>query len=284
MGVPAAAEPQSRTNGPAADMSDILRLTDVTLDYKTARGPFTALENFSVHVAEGEFVSVLGPSGCGKSTLLKIVAGLLPVTRGEVVLAGQKVSGPRPDIGIVFQNATLLPWKNVLDNVLVPVRALKLPLPQYRDRAMELLRLVGLADFARSYPYELSGGMQQRVGIARGLVHDPKLILMDEPFSALDAMSREFMMQELQNIWRGAGKSVLFITHSIPEAVFLSDRVVTLSGRPGHVIDSREIPLHRPRKLETMADSVFGEYTAGIRSLFNSTSVLQIPTKKSSHE
>lgn len=259
---------------------DILRMEDVTLEYRTANGAITALKDFSVTVAQGEFVSILGPSGCGKSTLLKIIAGLLPATRGQVTLAGKAVTGPRHDVGVVFQQATLLPWKTVLDNVLVPVRALKLPMAQYRSRAQALLELVGLGDFMNNYPYELSGGMQQRVGIARGLVHDPQILLMDEPFAALDAMSREFMMQELQNIWRDTGKSVLFITHSIPEAVFLSDRVVTLSGRPGRVIDSRPIALERPRSLDIMADAEFGRYASGIRALFDRSAVLQTGKEK----
>ena len=212
---------------------------------------------------------MLGPSGCGKSTLLKIVAGLLRPTSGSVTLMRQEIRGPRRDVGMVFQQPTLLPWQTVLDNVLLPVRTLGLDAASGRARALALLELVGLADFAGHYPFELSGGMQQRVGIARGLVHEPNLLLMDEPFAALDAMSREFMMGELQRIWMAAGKSVVFITHSIPEAVFLSDRVVVLSRRPGRVIREMAIDLPRPRTLETMAMPEFAKYTHELRALFS---------------
>jgi NitT/TauT family transport system ATP-binding protein len=193
-----------------------LRVVDVDLVYETSRGPLRALEHLSFAIRPGEFVCVVGPSGCGKSTLLKLVSGLLPPSGGEVLLGGQPVRKPRPDVGIVFQQATLLPWKTVYENVMVPVRALGRRPEDYRDKAEELLRLVGLQDFRNHYPRELSGGMQQRVAVARGLVHDPALLLMDEPFAALDAMTRESMMAELQRIWMSTGKSVLFSTHSIP--------------------------------------------------------------------
>jgi NitT/TauT family transport system ATP-binding protein len=246
----------------------MLLIESLDLTYRSSRGAVRALENLSLKIAQGEFVSVLGPSGCGKSTLLHILSGLLPPTAGRVVIAGRPVVAPRQDVGIVFQQATLLPWKNVLNNVLVPIRTMRRPIEPYRRRAQELLTLVGLEDFAEHYPYELSGGMQQRVAIARGLVHDPDILLMDEPFAALDAMTRDFMMEELQRIWLRTGKSVLFITHSIPEAVFLSDRVVTLSARPGRVIDDLPIDLGRPRTLDTMSQPKFGGYCAHLRALF----------------
>ena len=245
-----------------------LRIDGVRLVYETSRGPLTALDGLSFDLAKGEFVSVLGPSGCGKSTLLKLVSGLIRPTAGRITLAGAEVVGPRPDVGIVFQQPTLLPWRNVLNNVLVPIRAMGRRVQDYRGRAEALLELVGLSAFARHYPHELSGGMQQRVGIARGLIHDPELMLMDEPFAALDAMTRETMSDELQRIWMSANKSVLFITHSIPEAVFLSDRIVVMGPRPGRVIETVEVELPRPRTIETMGNPHFVELSNHLRDLF----------------
>ncbi len=259
-----------QSEGHSASSNPVLSINQMNLIYSSTRGPITAVRDLSFSIRKGEFVSILGPSGCGKSTLLKIVSGLLRPTSGNVVLADVEVKEPRPDIGIVFQQPTLLPWKTVVENVLVPIRAMRMPVSEYKDRAHDLLRLVGLGDFVNHYPYELSGGMQQRVGIARGLIHDPAMLLMDEPFAALDAMSREFMMDELQQIWMTTGKSVLFITHSIPEAVYLSDRVLTLSPRPGRVIDDLKIDLPRLRNVETMGQSLFGEYATHLRALFKS--------------
>jgi NitT/TauT family transport system ATP-binding protein len=246
-----------------------LAITDLSVVYASRQGNLKALDRLSLSVADGEFVAVLGPSGSGKSTLLKIVSGLLQPSSGSVVLGGKPVTGPRPDVGIVFQQPTLLPWKTVLDNVLVPIRALGRPAAGYREKAMDLLRLTGLEKFAKHYPNELSGGMQQRVGVARGLVHDPALLLMDEPFAALDAMTREHMTAELQSIWMKTGKSVVFITHSIPEAVFLADRVAVLSERPGRLLETVTIDLPRPRRAQTLADPRFGALCAHLRSHFN---------------
>jgi NitT/TauT family transport system ATP-binding protein len=253
----------------------MLSINQMNLVYNSSRGPVTAIRDLSFSIRKGEFVSILGPSGCGKSTLLRIVSGLLRPTSGKVIVADAEVKSPRPDIGIVFQQPTLLPWKTVLENVLVPIRAMRMPAAHYKDRAHDLLRLVGLGDFVNHYPYELSGGMQQRVGIARGLIHDPAILLMDEPFAALDAMSREFMMDELQRIWMTTGKSVLFITHSIPEAVYLSDRVLTLSPRPGRVVDDLQIDLPRERNVATMGQPTFGEYATHLRALFQSNTNTQ---------
>ncbi len=246
----------------------LFRAESLAVTYSSSRGPVKALEGMDATLGQGEFLSVLGPSGCGKSTLLKVVAGLLKPSAGSVMLGGAPITGPRPDVGIVFQQPTLLPWQNALDNVLLPVRTLGLDLQAGREKAAALMRLVGLEKFSAHYPSELSGGMQQRVGIARSLVHDPALLLMDEPFAALDAMTREHMMMELQRIWMAAGKSVLFITHSIPEAVFLSDRIAVLSERPGRTIRELEIDLPRPRTLDTMADRRFADYCNELRSLF----------------
>jgi NitT/TauT family transport system ATP-binding protein len=247
-----------------------LEVDRLSLVYPTSRGPLEALRELSFGLAPGEFVSLLGPSGCGKSTLLKLVTGLLRPSSGRISLAGAEVKGPRPDVGIVFQQATLLPWKRVIDNVLVPIRARGLDVSSYRAKAEALLEMVGLPAFGSHYPHELSGGMQQRVGIARALLHDPQLLLMDEPFAALDAMTRESMMDELLRIWSGSGKTVLFITHSIPEAVYLSDRVLVMGPRPGTIVEDITIDLPRPRNLATMADPLFGEYSNRLRTLFRS--------------
>ena len=253
----------------SAGSAPLFRADNLAVTYASSRGPVKALEGLSATLGQGEFLSVLGPSGCGKSTLLKVVAGLLKPSAGSVTLRGAPITGPRPDVGIVFQQPTLLPWQTALDNVLLPVRTMGLDLQAGREKAAELLRLVGLEKFSAHYPNELSGGMQQRVGIARGLVHDPALLLMDEPFAALDAMTREHMMMELQRIWITAGKSVLFITHSIPEAVFLSDRIAVLSARPGRTIREVEIDLPRPRTLATMAEKRFAEHCNELRALFS---------------
>jgi NitT/TauT family transport system ATP-binding protein len=246
-----------------------LSLRNVSLVYQTDRGLIAALKDLTFEVEPGEFVSILGPSGCGKSTVMKILSGLLRPSSGVASVAGAEVTGPRADVGVVFQQPTLLPWKNNLENVLVPIRAQRLPIESNRKKALDLLDLVGLGDFCFHYPQDLSGGMQQRVGIARGLVTDPKVLLMDEPFAALDAMSRENMMAELQRIWTATGKSILFITHSIPEAVFLSDRVITFSERPGKVIDEIKIDLPRDRDISTMSLPEFNRYCFHLRSLFN---------------
>ena len=245
-----------------------LSIESLRVTYATARGHLTALENLSLTVRDGEFVAVLGPSGCGKSTLLNIASGLLSPTRGTVQIQGQPVNGPRQDVGIVFQQPTLLPWKNVLENILVPIQAMGLSKTDAIDRARDLVRLVRLEGFEHHYPHELSGGMQQRVGIARGFMHDPQLLLMDEPFAALDAMTREHMTDELQALWMSSAKSVLFITHSIPESVYLADRVVVLSERPGTVVDVIEVPLPRPRSLETLTSPPFNEICDRLRRFF----------------
>ncbi len=245
-----------------------LVINELSVVYAGSRGALMAIDRLSLSVAAGEFVAVLGPSGCGKSTLLKVVSGLLAPSGGSVDLAGRPVSGPRPDVGIVFQQPTLLPWKTVRENILVPIRALRRPVADYAAVVERLLALVGLADFANHYPYELSGGMQQRVGVARGLVHDPHLLLMDEPLAALDAMTREHMMAELQALWMETRKSVLFITHSIPEAVFLADRVIVLSSRPARTLEEIRIDLPRPRAIDTMALPAFAELCNRLRRLF----------------
>ena len=228
-----------------------------------------ALGGVSLDVADGEFITIVGQSGCGKTTFLKILAGLLPRSAGSVTLRGKPVDRPSRDIGIVFQDPVLLPWRTVFDNVMLPVQVLGLDRTTSRARAARLIDLVGLDGFADKYPHELSGGMRQRVALARALVHDPSLLLMDEPFGALDAMTREFMNLELLRIWREAGKTVVFITHSIAEAVFLADRVVVMSARPGRIVEVVEVELPRPRDLDMMASDDFGVYARKIRHLFD---------------
>ena len=243
----------------------ILAADGLSLVYPTRRGAITALEDLALSIGRGEFYSLIGPSGCGKSSLLKVAAGLLPQTAGTITLGGTPVTGPRREVGVVFQRPTLFLWKTVMDNVLLPAETLGLDMAAAKARAAELVNLVGLEKFAGNYPSELSGGMQQRVGIARALVHDPEVLLMDEPFAALDALTREHMMIELQDIWMTTGKSVLFITHSIPEAVFLSDRVAVMSARPGRIIREHHVALGRPRDLSTMGDAGFNDLCGELR-------------------
>jgi NitT/TauT family transport system ATP-binding protein len=224
-----------------------------------------ALSNIDFSIADGEFVSIVGPSGCGKSTLLRILAGLMPPTQGEAALNGSAISGPRRDIGVVFQSPVLFPWRTVLANAKLPVDVQGLDKAAMHTRAQDLLKLVGLEGFEGRYPRELSGGMQQRVSLVRALIHDPALLLMDEPFGALDAMTRETMHIELQRIWMESRKTVVFITHSIAEAVFLSDRVLVMTPRPGKVAEILKVDLPRPRSLDIVNTETFGAYVRHIR-------------------
>ncbi|MDB5589584.1 ABC transporter ATP-binding protein [Enterovirga sp.] len=228
----------------------LVKITNVEKTYAGRQGPVRAVASASLEVGRGEFVSLLGPSGCGKSTLLMMIAGLETPTSGSILLDGTPVTGPRRDIGIIFQDATLLPWKSALENVLFPVRILKLPLREHRERALDLLAMVGLQGFENKKPSELSGGMRQRVAICRALIHDPSILLMDEPFSALDAITRDQMNAALADIMEKTGKTVVFVTHSIREAAFLSDRVVVMGGRPSQVILDLPMPFPRPRRFD----------------------------------
>ncbi len=224
-----------------------------------------AIRDVSFHVAPGEFLTVLGPSGCGKSTLLMLIAGLLSPSRGEVTVEGARVDGPRPDVGIVFQSPTLLPWRTVLGNVLIPIEMLHRPRRAWEGRARELLAMARLDEFARALPHELSGGMKQRVAICRALIHDPQLLLMDEPFSALDAFTRDQMGQELLRIWERFRKTVVFVTHSIREAAFLSDRVLVMSSRPATIAFETAIELPRPRAIDLQESGEFNRYVGLLR-------------------
>ena len=232
-------------------------------------GEVVALEGVDLAVQPGEFLSVVGPSGCGKSTLLKLLAGLIAASDGEARLFGQPIVGPRKDIGVVFQSPTLLEWRTVLSNTMLPIEVLGLDREAGQRRARALLRMTGLAGFEMKYPGELSGGMQQRVSISRALVHDPALLLMDEPFGALDALTRETMNMELQRIWQESRKTVLLITHSISEAVFLSGRVAVMSPRPGRLLEILPIDLPRPRSLDMMGSVAFGRLVNDIRSVLD---------------
>jgi len=232
-------------------------------------GDVIALRDVGFDVRQGEFVTVVGPSGCGKSTLLRILAGLERATSGAVMLGGKAVTGPSRDIGVVFQAPVLLPWRTVLQNVLVPAQIQGRDIKVATERAMHYLTLVGLEKFATKYPGELSGGMQQRVGIARAFVNDPMLLLMDEPFGALDAMTRETMNLELHKLKERTGATIMLVTHSIPEAVFLGDRVVVMSPRPGRVTQIIDVDLPRPRSLDMINTDRFGTYVSGIRANLN---------------
>src|SRR6266403_2543989 len=248
---------------------EVIAVKELSKRYSSRDGSVHALQEINFKVSEGEFIAVVGPSGCGKSTLLKILAGILPPSKGEARLRGTPITGPRRDIGVVFQSPVLFPWRSVLDNVLLPVDVQRLGRDRHLKVALDLLSLVGLEGFERRYPWELSGGMQQRVAITRALIHDPAMLLMDEPFGALDAMTREQMNLELQRIWLERRKTVIFITHSIPEAVFLADRVLVMTPRPGRLLDDIRVALPRPRPLDVMNTPEFGAHVRHIRNLFN---------------
>jgi NitT/TauT family transport system ATP-binding protein len=255
----------------------LLRLAQLGMRYASRKtGTTQALVGVDLDIARGEFVALVGPSGCGKTTLLKILAGLVPGFEGQALLAGQPIVKPSMDVGVVFQEPTLLPWRTVLDNILLPVELVQLDRRVYTERAQALMQTVGLGGFEHCYPKELSGGMRQRAGICRALVRDPQLLLMDEPFGALDAMTREFMNVELQRIWLGDGarKTIVFVTHSIPEAVFLADRVVVMSARPGRIAEVVPVHLPRPRRFADMADAQAGHLLAHIRHHFSPGGVL----------
>lgn len=245
-----------------------IRFAGIEQAFPTDAGMLRALGGVDMAIGRHEFVAVLGPSGCGKSTLLRLAAGLLRPTAGTVEVFGRQVAEPRDDIGIVFQKPTLLPWATAEDNVVFPARhKTGRAGPGDRERARSLLSRVGLAGFEKRLPAELSGGMQQRVGIARALFMDPDILLMDEPFSALDALTREEMGFELLRIWETQPKTVLFITHSIGEAVLLADRVVVLSERPGRVVEDLTIDLPRPRGIDTSNQKALHDHVGYLRTL-----------------
>jgi len=234
-----------------------------------------AIEDASLSIAPGEFVSVLGPSGCGKSTLLRCIAGLESPSGGSITVNGAPVSGPPEGLGMVFQRDALLDWRNVADNLMLPIDFRHGDRAAVRERAAALLALTGLQGFENAYPAQLSGGMRQRVAICRALVDDPVLLLMDEPFGALDALTRDQMNIELQRMWLAEHKTVLFVTHSISEAIFLGDRVVVFTPRPGRIADVIGVELPRPRRLAVRASERFNGYASRIRTLFEGMGLLK---------
>jgi NitT/TauT family transport system ATP-binding protein len=250
-------------------MTPKLEAQDVRLDYIQPRtnSRLRALDGVELKVMDGEFVSIVGPSGCGKTTFLSVVDGLIRASAGRVLVDGRVVTKPGPDRAVVFQDASLLPWRTVLGNVRYGLECLNIGARESKARAAHFIEMVGLSGFEDHYPYELSGGMQQRVNLARALVVDPKILLMDEPFASLDAQTREVMQEELLQIWVKARKTVLFVTHQIDEAIYLSDRVVVFSGRPGKVKASIPVPIERPRRLAVKREPRFHAVEDGIWSL-----------------
>jgi NitT/TauT family transport system ATP-binding protein len=250
--------------GPA--QRDVAMVVDhATKYYKTRTGAVHALEDLSLEIGEGEFVCILGPSGCGKSTLLWAMSGLHDLTTGRIVLNGTPIVGPRPEIGMIFQEANLLPWRNLEQNIRFPFEIKKLDVKPYRERIDGLIAEVGLSGFEKKFPRELSGGMQQRASIVRCLSFDPSVILMDEPFGALDAFTRDEMNLLIQKIWMETGKTIVFVTHNVTEAIFLADRVVVLTPRPGRLAHIFPIDLPRPRTIEQTFSSGFIETVLEIK-------------------
>jgi len=246
-------------------MDKILIAEAISVTYPNQNGGLRALEDVSFDVAPQEFVCLVGPSGCGKSTLLRTLAGLQPPTSGRVIFEGEPLVAPRRRIGFVFQKANLMPWRTALENVLLPLQLAGADPAEARERALKLIDLVGLSGFENSRPRDLSGGMEQRVAIARALVHEPDMLLLDEPFGALDALTRERMGSELLRIWEARQKPVVMVTHSIPEAILLADRVLVMSRRPGRVRAALRVPLPRPRAPAMVYEEAFGELAAQIR-------------------
>ena len=266
--------PAGGGQAPAAHGRPYVELAGVAKTYGRGERETHAIERFDLAIHEGEFLTIVGPSGCGKSTLLRIVAGLHLASAGDVRVDGRIVDRPQTNLGIVFQSPVLLDWRTALDNVLVQVELRGFDPRAYKDRALRMLEQVGLKDFADRYPFELSGGMRQRVAIARALIHDAPLLLMDEPFGALDALTREQMRLDLEALWLATRKTVLFITHSIDEAVLLADRVVVMSPRPGKIECVMDIALSRPRGLEARRAAAFVEATERITEIFLARGVL----------
>jgi NitT/TauT family transport system ATP-binding protein len=253
-----------------------VNIQGVSKSYRTLRGEdVQALDTVDLAIEPGEFIAIVGPSGCGKSTLMMLISGLIPVTTGTILVGDAPVNGPITSAGIVFQRDLLLDWRTVLDNVLLPVEIRKLDPASHLQKAKDLLASVGLSEFEDRYPAELSGGMRQRVSICRALVQDPDLLLMDEPFGALDALTREQMNQDLQRVWLRSRNTVVFITHSIDEAVYLADRVIVMSSRPGRIADIVNVDLPRPRRSQIRSDKRFIDHVEHIRQHFMALGILK---------
>lgn len=251
-------------------------VSGVSMLYEVRNGDdVLALDNVSLDIEPGSFVAVVGPSGCGKSTLLALLAGLLPPTSGRLTIDGDDIVKPHPKVGVVFQSDLLLYWRDILGNILLPIEIKDMDADGYKEAARELLSQVGLEGFGDKYPYELSGGMRQRVAICRALIQEPGLLLMDEPFGALDALTREQMIMDLQTMWLRVRNTVLFITHGIDEAVFLADRVIVMSPRPGRIDLDLKIDLPRPRRWSGIhEDPKFNQYIRQVREMFEAKGVL----------
>jgi NitT/TauT family transport system ATP-binding protein len=244
----------------AAAGPEVVAARAVSKAFGAGAAAFTALDDISLSVHEGQFISIVGPSGCGKSTLLQIIAGLSAATGGEVLIDGERVSGPRPDkIGVVFQEPLLLPWKSAAENIEFPLALRHEPAAQRHARSQALLELVGLHDSAHLYPHQLSGGMKQRVAIARGLVRNPRMLLMDEPFAALDEQTRTRMWSELLQIWARSRTTILFVTHSLIEAIYLADAVLVMGTRPGRIVERLDVDLPRPRTPDMVGSELLGQ-------------------------
>jgi NitT/TauT family transport system ATP-binding protein len=250
-----------------------IRLQNVGKTYQTRSGTVEACSDINLDIKQSEFVAIVGPSGCGKTTILKMVAGLSSYTSGTITVGGKRVESPQTDVGIVFQEAIMLDWRDVLSNVMLQVDIRKMDRAKYVPVAKTLLKATGLEGFEGKKPYELSGGMRQRVSICRALVHDPTMLMMDEPFGALDALTREQIAMDIQKLWMETRKTALHITHSIPEAVLLADRVVVMGPRPGRIVEIIDIDLPRPRRLDKLPER-FHEYSTRIRNIFKSKGVL----------
>lgn len=253
----------------------VIELVDVTKTFSGKSGTVQALTPVNLKVRQGEFFAVVGTSGCGKSTLMRIIAGLMQPTSGHVIVNGREVDGPDKRTGIVFQTPVLLPWRTVRGNIELQLEIRGMAGGEARRKVDALIELVGLKGFEERMPYELSGGMQQRVALCRALIHDPTILLMDEPFGALDAMTREHMNLELQRVWAETGKTVVFITHSITEAVFLADRIVVMSPRPGRISDVLDIPLARPRDFQSVRDEAFHTACDHVREVMNAKGMVE---------
>lgn len=267
--IPADMESTLRTARPFIEVDQVSKV------YRARTGPVTALEEVSFGVDEGEFIAILGPSGCGKSTLMMIIAGLLEASSGRVRVAETTITRPYTDLGIVFQNHVLLEWRTALQNVLFQAEMRHLPRAEYEPQARELMARVSLDGFEDKYPHELSGGMRQRVAICRALLHNPPLLLMDEPFGALDALTREQLRIDLEKLWLNSRKTVLFITHSVQEAVQLADRVIVMTPRPGRIYQVLGVDLPRPRYGGAVASDTFARLTKEINTIFLKQGVLR---------
>ncbi len=257
--------------------SSFIAIEGVTKSYGGAGG-MIAVDTVSTRIERGEFIAILGPSGCGKSTLMQMVAGLVGTSAGRIAIDGKEVKGPQTDLGIVFQDTNLLDWRTVMKNVMLQIEIRKLDGVAFAERARMLLAMVGLEGFEDRLPHQLSGGMKQRVAICRALIHDPALLLMDEPFGALDALTRDQLNVDLQDIWLESGKTVIFVTHSISEAVFLADRVLVMSPRPATVAADLRIDLPRRRPISVRETPAFGAYVSQIRAMFEEWGVLRRET------